>query len=104
MFIAASLAIFAPVFNVLGRESAALGAPPFLKRNVTYHDKDQLDDNENGQRLKRRFGEAIAMQAHAEHVGAEPTPACDDIAENSQAHESALPDEAPPAGVEDEGV
>jgi hypothetical protein len=44
------------------------------------------------------------VQADAEHVGAKPAPARDDVAEDCEAHQPALTDEAAPARVEDEGV
>src|SRR3954469_3724304 len=44
------------------------------------------------------------MEADAEHVGAEPGPAGDDVAADGEGGEASFADQAGPAGVEDQGV
>ena len=44
------------------------------------------------------------MEPHAQHVHAEPGEARDDVAEDGHGHDAALPGEAAPARVQDDGV
>src|ERR1700737_5527786 len=44
------------------------------------------------------------MQSDPEHIDAEPGPAPHDISEDGHGHETALPHEPPPAGVQNGGV
>src|SRR5881394_1291532 len=72
--------------------------------NVGDDDKSQLRADEHQQPEQGGFHEAVGMQADAEHVGAEPGPAGDDVAADGQSGQAALADEAGPSRVQHEGV
>ena len=63
-----------------------------------------MTDGKEHEPEERRLREAVAVEADAEHVHAEPRPARDDVAEDSAVHEAAFADESAPAQVQDEGV
>ena len=44
------------------------------------------------------------MKPHAQQVGAEPRPTGDDVPEDGEVHDAALPDHATPTGVQDERI
>ena len=68
------------------------------------HHDEHLADHEGAEPEEGGVGEAIGMETDTEHVGAEPGPTGDDVAEDGHDHHPALADHAAPAGVEDDGV
>ena len=73
-------------------------SPPLQWHRSDGH-QSELADHESDQPWKRLLHEAVGMQAHAEHVDAEPREAGDDVAEEGHDHQTALPDESAPARV-----
>src|SRR5206468_3879052 len=67
-------------------------------------DDDQLREDEEAERLGFAAGEAVRMQADAEHVDAEPGPRGHDVPEDDHVHEAALAHEAAPASVEHDRI
>ena len=86
-------------------ESGAGGKTfPHFQRKRAEEDEAELAADKEHQPFERRVGEAVAVQADAEHVHAEPRPARDDVADDGEVHEAAFAHEAAPARVQDGGV
>ncbi len=75
--------------------------PPWLTGQGNY---GELADDKGRQPPESRRHETVAVQSDPQHIGAEPAPTGDDIAENGEAHEAALFDQAAPSGVQDDGI
>ena len=79
-------------------------ASPKMEWQKTHGHERKLTGAKDDQPRESAFHETVGMQADAEHVDPEPGPARDDVAEDCQHHKTALPDQAAPACVEDDGV
>src|ERR1017187_8573123 len=77
---------------------------PDCQWQATKKDNHDLAGIEKHQPFESRVHEAIAVQADAEHVDAEPGERGHDVAEDGEIHQPAVAHQAAPAGVQNHRV